>query len=641
MKWKVPRLRTLIFSGILLLLVFFMLNQIFPLVYHNGWRHWKVATVHAQLPFQIELACPAGTTPLPFGVTNDIFTGKIRQNYCVDSAGNITTNAFIASPKIFSNLRFADQFTGANCGVKINAAIASLPSTGGWVGVNANCGQGTATSAWSAVTIPANVAVQIIEPSNLPYWTNTITMGSNSSLYGLPMAMAVNTTPLVQLKLGNGINPANWITIAGTPSTNAMIRDLNLDGNNAGNPTGGPALFINNTRRVTLDHLVIGNSNSHGINMLSTGTTAASSGAKFLHIMVYQNNGDGIHCQGTGDVFVSHSEFENNGLNGINLSDCPTWRVSNSDIGQNGVGGGDGVHVTCTAAGIGSRWSEFTNNQFGNEYQNGINIIASDGTGGDCALGWMIVGNEFLQSGFRTPDNTFSNIVMVDSAANTITGNSFQAGTSPHAAKSAMSFSETGANRAFANQISANAFSGPGTFLTATYIDTTAGGVIGQQFVASGLGPNSSWDFIDTSASPTHKYMRNGGGSLQILNNGFTSVLFQITDAGLSQYTLLGSAGNCSSSASPAVCGASPNGSVVVAVSATTVIVNTTAVTANSQITVTNDDSLGTKLGVTCNTNLLAAPPAISARTPGTSFTIAISSAPVTNPECFSYSIVN
>ena len=96
---------------------------------------------------------------------------------------------------------------------------------------------------------------------------------------------------------------------------------------------------------------------------------------------------------------------------------------------------------------------------------------------------------------------------------------------------------------------------------------------------------------------------------------------------------------NCSSSASPAVCAASAGGSVVVAAAATTVVVNTTAVTANSQIFVTYDSSLGTKLGVTCNTT----EPAlfgVTARTAATSFTIT-ASAPITNPACFSYSILN
>jgi hypothetical protein len=97
----------------------------------------------------------------------------------------------------------------------------------------------------------------------------------------------------------------------------------------------------------------------------------------------------------------------------------------------------------------------------------------------------------------------------------------------------------------------------------------------------------------------------------------------------------------CASSASPAVCSAAPAGAVVVAAAATSVVVNTTAVTASSQIIVTNDSSLGTLLSVTCNTAFLAAPPQITTRTAGTSFTLTLSAAPSTNPQCFSYSIIN
>lgn len=97
---------------------------------------------------------------------------------------------------------------------------------------------------------------------------------------------------------------------------------------------------------------------------------------------------------------------------------------------------------------------------------------------------------------------------------------------------------------------------------------------------------------------------------------------------------------NCSSVASPAACGSASAGSVVVAAAATTVVVNTTAVTAASQIFLTFDSSLGPKLGIpTCNTTQ---PPAfnVSARTAGTGFTLT-ASAPITNPACFSYLIVN
>lgn len=101
------------------------------------------------------------------------------------------------------------------------------------------------------------------------------------------------------------------------------------------------------------------------------------------------------------------------------------------------------------------------------------------------------------------------------------------------------------------------------------------------------------------------------------------------------------SASNCSSSASPAVCGSAPAGSFVIAALGTSVTVNTTAVTANSQILLQEDSSLGTKLGVTCNTGIIASPPIITARTAGTSFTVGISLGLATNPVCFSFFLVN
>lgn len=95
---------------------------------------------------------------------------------------------------------------------------------------------------------------------------------------------------------------------------------------------------------------------------------------------------------------------------------------------------------------------------------------------------------------------------------------------------------------------------------------------------------------------------------------------------------------NCVSSASPAVCGSAAAGHFVLAATATTVTVNTTAVTTSSQIFIQNDDSLGTRLAVTCNTALDQV--FVSARIAGTSFTIT-GTAPVTNPNCYSYFIVN
>jgi hypothetical protein len=97
---------------------------------------------------------------------------------------------------------------------------------------------------------------------------------------------------------------------------------------------------------------------------------------------------------------------------------------------------------------------------------------------------------------------------------------------------------------------------------------------------------------------------------------------------------------NCSSTASPAVCAAASAGSVAIANPGTAITVNTTAVTANSQILITEDSSLGAKLGVTCNATL-GRTFMVTARTAATSFTITASATPAANSACLSYVILN
>lgn len=96
---------------------------------------------------------------------------------------------------------------------------------------------------------------------------------------------------------------------------------------------------------------------------------------------------------------------------------------------------------------------------------------------------------------------------------------------------------------------------------------------------------------------------------------------------------------NCADSAGAAACGSAAAGSFVIDAATTSTVVSTTAVTANSQILVQYDSSLGTRLSVTCNTT--PALPSVTARTAGTSFTVTVPAGPITNPACYNYTIIN
>lgn len=100
--------------------------------------------------------------------------------------------------------------------------------------------------------------------------------------------------------------------------------------------------------------------------------------------------------------------------------------------------------------------------------------------------------------------------------------------------------------------------------------------------------------------------------------------------------------------ASPSVasCGANSSGMFSCATNASgaTCVVNTTAVSANSTITITQNaaDGGASQLNVTCNTanDLPATAPILAAKSAGTSFTINLGTVS-TNPACFEYLIVN
>lgn len=124
-------------------------------------------------------------------------------------------------------------------------------------------------------------------------------------------------------------------------------------------------------------------------------------------------------------------------------------------------------------------------------------------------------------------------------------------------------------------------------------------------------------------------------------NNAGTTVS-TMTAGGLLTSTLYATTTNCASSASPAVCGSAASGAFTIAAATTSIVVNTTAVTANSEIEIQPDSSLGTRLSVTCNTSLATLiGPVVTARTPGTSFTVTITGTLITNPACYTYSVIN
>jgi hypothetical protein len=135
---------------------------------------------------------------------------------------------------------------------------------------------------------------------------------------------------------------------------------------------------------------------------------------------------------------------------------------------------------------------------------------------------------------------------------------------------------------------------------------------------------NANGTSFNTSGSTTSHF---SGSKVNILTNG----------------TITATACTAATSAGAVACGANIIGSVGVPTGTNpTLVVNTTAVTAASQIFLTSDDS-ATVTSTTCNTTLatITVTPAVTARTAGTSFTITVPAVVATYPVCVNYWVVN
>jgi len=124
--------------------------------------------------------CPAGTSPLPWGVTRDGTTGLTRQIFCKDWEGNIFADL---SAQI--GMTYPPSFPGANAGAKIAAAIAALPSTGGTVDAHGLPG---------AQTISSNFGAGVTKRVHLILGDSTFAV-TNNTVITLPSGSTVSGTP--------------------------------------------------------------------------------------------------------------------------------------------------------------------------------------------------------------------------------------------------------------------------------------------------------------------------------------------------------------------------------------------------------------------------------------------------------------
>jgi hypothetical protein len=312
----------------------------------------------------------------------------------------------------------AERFSGADAGEQIAQCIQALPTTGGVCDARELSGQQRAHAGFTVGG--ANKPVSLLLGPGTLATSGTIFLRERSSIVGLPSAAAVGSeqSPSI-IKAANGSHLRAVVQIDGSFS---VLQDLTVDGNRKGAPGGAVGVLVNKANRAEIFRVTAQNAPGYGIEIYSANNESCC--AKISKTMAIANGAAGLHLANTADVFLSTSEFENNGTHGVELNNSPTVRIEHCDLGGNLA---DGILIYGTATSpLQSNREIITGNQFGNNRQYDIEIQGFDPKAKrHASTGNLITSNEFI-GGDKRPDG-YDAIHVTNSGENTIATNTFSA----------------------------------------------------------------------------------------------------------------------------------------------------------------------------------------------------------------------
>ena len=485
------------------------------------------------------------------------------------------TNSIQASPAV----RFADQFTGADAGAKIAAAIADLPATGGTVDARGLEGAQTVSA---TVTIPTNATV-ILGAETLTGGASANPIFSIADAGTLSFSAGTVLTPNGSNLAWSGdgsvfFNTGNLRMESTDVAVGGEAMQTQEQGQSAGNvAVGFQALTLNETaaNQTALGSYALRSSVTNG------GNTAVGSLALELLATGSDNVAVGY------EAFKTATNSSSSTAVGGGALKVNTTGTQNTAVGAHAL-----VSNTTGSDNTAIGFDAMTSNQ------DGINNVA--------------VGNFALNNNVSGVDQTaVGNAALYYTTGGWNTGIGFNAGVTGTAANA----NTTGQFNTF---IGYNSGPGSTTQLTGA--------------TAIGVGSLVNQDFAVVLGDPTNAATAVGIGT--------QTPATELDVNGTTRSSLYATTTNCADPAGAAACGAAPAGAVVIDASATTVVVSTTAVTANSRIFIQEAPYLSTELSITCNTTT-GRLYTVTALTAATSFTVTASAAPVTNPACLNYIIFN
>jgi len=331
----------------------------------------------------------------------------------------VTFATLIATTASGQTVQHAEKFPGVDAGEKVRNCMAALPAQGGICDARELSGQQTASVGFT-VGQPGKPVELMLGPVTLST-KGTIYVQTKSSILGVAAAMGIGfeQSPSV-IKAADNTSLAAVVQMDGFL---AVLQDLTVDGNKKGAPQGGVGILVNKANRAEMFRVTVQNAPAYGVQFYSSDKNESCC-AKLSKIMAIANGKAGMHLANTADVFISLSEFENNGTFGIELNNSPAARIEHSDLGGNAQ---DGIIMYGTASSpLQSNKEMIVGNQFGNNARYDINILGLDAKAKKHAsTGSLISSNEFIGSSTRPAG--YAAIYIMDSGENTIVGNTFSA----------------------------------------------------------------------------------------------------------------------------------------------------------------------------------------------------------------------
>jgi hypothetical protein len=239
-------------------------------------------------------------------------------------------------PRALDGIRFATQFSGADCGARINSAFADLGSTIGQVWA------GTCPSISTPINVPSGDGLLFIQGGAVPLYA-PITANSNSTVGSqIPSA---SPGSLQFVATAGTLYPSGLPYMINVAGGEAVLHDLTLDGNASTLPTGAPQC-ANNGGTAAGSNLINVTSGGGRLQMERVATKCGAGGGIFIngaenvdmsHMEVILNMGRGLSCLNAGDEWISGvSQFDGNGLSGIDLDGCGSIRMVQGDVSTNG-----------------------------------------------------------------------------------------------------------------------------------------------------------------------------------------------------------------------------------------------------------------------------------------------------------------